>query len=259
MVVKLNRETRLHYFNNLETLKNPKPFWDKCRPYFSNKHVHGDSKIILIEKEEITKNTNEIVEKETLLVNNDEIAKTFNRDFAETVEKISTFEWPSKNEGLTKETLTKIIKKFKNHPSIVKIKNKYLIKEKIFFELVSVTDVENDIKNIPDNKVSGGDMPIQILKQSGFSYQILTDYINDAINKGVFRDSLKIANITPAHKKDDPTDKENYRPVSVLPLLSKVFEILLYDQLSEYLEKYLNTLFCGFRKAHSFNMLFSNF
>ena len=134
-----------------------------------------------------------------------------------------------------------------------------MIKEKIFFELVSVTDVENDIKNIPYNKASGGDMPIQILKQSGFSYQILTDYINDAINKGVFRDSLKIANITPAHKKDDPTDKENYRPVSVLPLLSKVFEILLYDQLSEYLEKYLNTLFCGFRKVHSFNMLFSNF
>ena len=76
MVVKLNRETKLYYLNNLETSKNSKPFWDKCRPHFSNKHVHGDSKIILIEKEEITTNTKEIVEKETLLVNNDEIAKT---------------------------------------------------------------------------------------------------------------------------------------------------------------------------------------
>ena len=115
-----------------------------------------------------------------------------------------------------------------------------MIKEKFSFQPASVKDVENVIKNIPSNKASGGDIPIQILKQSGFSYQILTDYINDAINKGVFRDSLKIANITPAHKKDEPTDKENYRPVSVLPLLSKVFEGLLYDQLSEYLEKYLN-------------------
>ena len=61
---------------------------------------------------------------------------------------------------------------------------------------------------------------------------------------------MKIANITPVHKKDEPTDKKNYRPVSVLPLLSKVFERLLYDQLSDYLEKYLNTLLCGFRKAH---------
>ena len=77
LVVKLNRETKLHYFNNLETSKNSKPFWDKCRPYFSKKHAHGDSKIILIEKEEITTNTNEIVEIETLFVNNDEIAKTF--------------------------------------------------------------------------------------------------------------------------------------------------------------------------------------
>ena len=37
----------------------------------------------------------------------------------------------------------------------------------------------------------------------------------------------------------------------VLPLLSEVFERILYDQLSEYLEKYLNTLLCSFRKVHS--------
>ena len=196
-VVKLNKEMKLQYFNTLDTSKNSKPFWDKCRPYFSNKCGHGDSKIILIEKEEITTNTNEIVEKETLLVNNDEIAKAFNKHFAETVEKLSTFEWPLTNEDLSEETVTKIIKKFKNHPSVLKVKSKYLIQE---FLPASVKNVE-DIKNIPSNKASGGDIPIEILKQSGFTYQILTDCINDAINKGVFPDSLKIANITPAHKK----------------------------------------------------------
>ena len=126
-----------------------------------------------------------------------------------------------------------------------------MIKEKLSFQPISVKGVENVIKNIPSNKASGGDIPIKILKQSGFTYQILTDCINDAINKGIFPDSLKIANITPVHKKNEPTDKENYRPVSVLPLFSKVFEILLYDQLSDYLEKYLSTLLCGFRKTHS--------
>ena len=50
--------------------------------------------MILIEKEEVTTNTNEIVEKETLLVNNDEIAKTFNKHFAETVEKLNTLSGP---------------------------------------------------------------------------------------------------------------------------------------------------------------------
>ena len=128
MVVKHNRETKLHYFDNLETSKRKsKPFWDKCRPHFSNKHIHGDSKIILIEKEEIATNTNQIVEKETLLVNNDEIAKTFHKHFVETVEKLKTFEWPSNNKDLTEKTLTKIIRKFRNHPIIVKMNNKYLI------------------------------------------------------------------------------------------------------------------------------------
>ena len=79
------------------------------------------------------------------------------QNIAEHLEKLNTFEWPSNNEYLTEETLTKIIKKFKNHPSIVKIKNKYLIKEKSSFQPVSVKDVENVIKNIPSSKASGGD------------------------------------------------------------------------------------------------------
>ena len=185
MVVKLNRDSKLRYFDNIETSKNSKPFWNECKPYFSNKHAHGDSKIILIEKEKITNNSNEVIKKETLLVSNDEIAKTFNKHFAETVE------------------------------------------------------------------TAGGEIPLHILKQSGFTYQLLTDCINDTLSLGIFPDSLKFANITPIHKKDEATDKENYRPVSVLPLFSKIFEKVIYDQLSQYLEKYLIGLLCGFRKAHS--------
>ena len=86
-----------------------------------------------------------------------------------------------------------------------------MIKEKfssvfVNFLSVSVKDVENVIKNIPSNKASGGDIPIQILKKPGFTYQILTNCINDAIDKSVFPDSLKIASITPVHKKDESTD-----------------------------------------------------
>ena len=74
--------------------------------------------------------------------------------------------------------------------------------------------------------------------------------MHDCPLKGSFPDSLKLANITPVHKKHEPTDKENYRPVSVLPL-SKIFERLIYDQLNEYLDQYRNSLLFGFRKAHS--------
>ena len=133
LVVTFNREIKFQYFKNLGTLKNLKLFWDKCRCNFSNKQAHGYSKVILIEKEEITTNTHEIVQKETLLVSNDEIAKTFNKHVAEMVEKLNTFEWPSNKEDLIDETLTKIIKKFKNHPRKVKIKSKCLIQEKSLF------------------------------------------------------------------------------------------------------------------------------
>ena len=71
---------------------------------------------------------------------------------------------------------------------------------------------------------------------------MLTDCISGALSRGIFPDSLKLANITPVHEKDETTDKENYRPVSVIPLFSKIFEKVIYDQLIQYLEKYLNSL-----------------
>ena len=53
LVVKLNRDSKLRYFHNIETSKISKPFWNVCKPYFSNKHADGDTKIILIENEKI--------------------------------------------------------------------------------------------------------------------------------------------------------------------------------------------------------------
>ena len=80
---------------------------------------------------------------------------------------------------------------------------------------------------------------------------MLTDCINDALSQDIFVDSLKVANITPVHRKEEATDKEIYKPVSVLPLFSEIFEKVFYDPRSKYLEKYLNSLLCGFWKAHS--------
>ena len=163
---------------------------------------------------------------------------------------MSTFQWPSNNTDLLNEQLTGIIKKFQNHPSIKKLKSKYNFQEKVSFKPVSVNYVESIIKNIPNNKAARGEIPLHILKQCGFTYQMVTDCINDALSQSIFPDSLKFANITPVHKKDEATDKQNNRPVSALPLISKVFEKVIYDQLSQCLDKYLNGLLCGFRKAH---------
>ena len=54
--------------------------------------------------------------------------------------------------------------------------------------------------------------------------RILTDISNESIKIGTFSDILKKAEVTPVYKKDDMIDKQNYRPVSTLSNLSKVFE-----------------------------------
>ena len=68
---------------------------------------------------------------------------------------------------------------------------------------------------------------------------------------GIFPSSLKLGNVTPIFKKDDPLDKSNCRPVSILPLLSKNYEGIIYNQLSQHSEQFLNSILCSFRKAHN--------
>ena len=79
----------------------------------------------------------------------------------------------------------------------------------------------------------------------------LTNCINKAITNNKYPDSLKLSDITPVYKKLDPSNKTNYRSVFVLQLLSKVFQKIVYDQLYEYSENFLNELLCGFQKVHS--------
>ena len=66
-----------------------------------------------------------------------------------------------------------------------------------------------------------------------------------------FPDPLKMADIRPFHKKDETTLKENYRPVSILPSISKIFERDMYEQIVLYFENFLSPFLCGFRKGFS--------
>ena len=149
------------------------------------------------------------------------------------------------------DRMDNIIKRCKNHPSIKNIKAKFSSFRSFSFHPVLMEEVKKVIRGIKNNKSVGGEIPIQILKESEFTFEILTNCINKSIETGCFPDSLKEANITPIFKKDDPLDKSNYRPVSILPLISKVYQRLIYNQLSEYTESFLSHILCGFRKAHS--------
>ena len=81
----------------------------------------------------------------------------------------------------------------------------------------------------------------------------LSHICNLSFEHGVFPDKLKIAKILPVFKRDDPSLFSNYRPMSILPCLSKVFEKLFYLRLSGFLTKFniLNHHQYGFRPHHS--------
>ena len=55
----------------------------------------------------------------------------------------------------------------------------------------------------------------------------------------------------PVFKKDSRNDKRNYRPLSILSNISKIYERLLYNQLETYFESILSRYQCGFRKGFS--------
>ena len=63
--------------------------------------------------------------------------------------------------------------------------------------------------------------------------------------------NLKYANITPVHKKDENTKTSNYRPISVLPVVSKRIERILHKQISHYIDQYLSKFLCGYRKGYN--------
>ena len=118
--------------------------------------------------------------------------------------------------------------------------------KKFSFKPVPVKYVGNNIKNVLNNKASGGEIPLHILKQSGFTYQMLTDCMNHGLSRRIFPDSLKFTNITPVYKKDEAPDKENYRPVCVLPLFSKTLKKSFMINLVNLWKKYTNSLLSSF-------------
>ena len=60
---------------------------------------------------------------------------------------------------------------------------------------------------------------------------------------------MKLADITPVYKKNNPLDKTNYRPVGLLPVASKIFEKIMQKQINDFIVSFLSPYFCGYRKG----------
>ena len=96
-------------------------------------------------------------------------------------------------------------------------------------------------------------IPSKILK---ISFECSADTFTSLINKSLtssrtFPSNLKLVDITPFYKKKNPQAKESYRPVSVLPVLSKVFERLMQKQINSLITDYFSDFLCGYRQGFS--------
>ena len=123
------------------------------------------------------------------------------------------------------------------------------------FEKIHEDDILKIINKMDNKSSSGYDMfsnkIIKAIKNE--ISKPLTLIINQMFESGIFPDSLRIAKIIPLYKKGNINSITNYRPISLLPTLSKVFERVIFNQLYLYLDhnNLLSEEQYGFRVNHS--------
>ena len=102
------------------------------------------------------------------------------------------------------------------------------------------------------NSCQDTNIPTKIVKENADIFaNVLVSSFNDSTEKSNFPYILKNASRTPLFKKGDRNSKDNYRQVSVLPNIFKIFERTIFRQLSNYMDQLLSNFQCGFRKGYS--------
>ena len=242
LVVSMNREAKRDFYRNLDPKKvgNEKDFWTTFKPLLSDK----------------VKNTNtnlQIFENGQKITTNIEIAECFNSYFTTITETLNIEKAPAIN--ITEpfsHPVVDAIKKFRLHPSIIKIGQMTPESNTFEFRPFEPGEVWNEINRLNTTKKTSGDLPTQILKStSDLAFSAVTKLANEMVQQHMFPDKLKLADVSPVFKSGDTTAKNNYRPISVLPALSKVFERLLLKQFLPFIEKRLSAILCAFKKGHS--------
>ena len=107
------------------------------------------------------------------------------------------------------------------------------------------------VKDLKNNKSVTGDIPTNFLKVCKFTFSVLFDCINKSFETGKFPFCFKEANVTLTFRNGYILDKETYIPGSMLPLLSKVYRKLIYKHLSSYIDRFVSSIICDYRRAHN--------
>ena len=128
-------------------------------------------------------------------------------------------------------------------------------KQSMYMHKTNPDEIKKLISNLDSKKSPGYDeLTANFLKLCApHISETLANIFNACISNGVYPDLLKTARVTPIYKQGEKTDPSNYRPISVLSLLNKVFEKILHKRLYKYLTKFklLYEYQFGFREGHS--------
>ena len=164
------------------------------------------------------------MEKGEVISRNVEIATHVNNYFNDITEGLNIKKW------CISDKFVNVIRKYGNHPSIIKIKSSVETTQLFDFNFVSSDDISKTINSMDSTKKTSGAIPMKIVKLANKKIcRDLANCINECIKQNKFPNELKIADITPTFKKEDPLDKNNYRSISILPTVSKIFERILFN------------------------------
>ena len=124
-------------------------------------------------------------------------------------------------------------------------------KQEFAFKHVEEKNVHKLISKLNVKKATRADnISAKILKSCALSISgPISNLINTTFEKNHFPVGIKMAQVIPLYKKKDPLNKENYRPVSILPTISKIFERSMHNQLSSFMDNHFNPFLAAFRKG----------
>ena len=241
--VSLLRKVKKSFYMDLNPsiICDNKKFWKAVKPLFSSK-VTTSQNITLIEN-------NVIVDDDKL------VSEIFNDFFSNVVTNLNIehITGLSNNNIIENDPVLIAISKYDKHPSVLKIKEANGGTEHFSFLPTNLDSVNKEILALNRSKATTKDsIPTKIIKEY---YDILGPKIvidfNSSVTLGTFPNNQKLADVSPIFKAVDRHAKGNYRPVSILPALSKITERLLFYQIEQYMEGKLSMYQCGFRKGMS--------
>ena len=251
----LIRNEKKKYFSNINTgdITDSKKFWKTVKPLFTEK-ISIKPKITLIEKNNTSQEGQDDLVIENVISDDIGVSEVFNEYFVNIVPNLKITELIiDENFTETADKLSDSINKFKNHPSIIMIKTKNNSPDTFSFSKTTYDNVLQKIDSLDVTKASQQtDISTKILKQnSEYFANYFFENINFCIENSEFPSDLKLADVIPIYKKNSRNLKDNYRPVSILSNISKVYERTIYEQLQSHFENIFSKFQCGFRKGYN--------